>query len=368
MAQARYASSLKFSIVGDSLAGKASLLRRFIEDQYSTGWSSRITEGNRVVSIDNTKFNFRAWIDTRQEERYRITHPNHIYRGADGILLVYSVTTRSSFENIRKWMFEIESYASEGVPVILVGAQSDSTPKERNVSFAEGRELAKQLKIPFIETSAKDGINVDQTFFMLGRLALANWQDQAEKQREADLAASQRQRSPKSIPPQPTTMERMSTSLEDIAQGLISLITWPFKMIARGIIYSARMIASGVEYSASRLSAYREYRQEENQRQQQLLAAQTQKRREQEAAESRQRAEALLLAQATEDARRESARRASVSSASRRGERPPAGVAVTLAPGDLRHTLIPPGSSTRSSSGGPRSPDKGAHTSPRSGF
>jgi len=85
-----------------------------------------------------------------------------------GILLVYDVTDDRSFNNIRTWHANIEQHASEGVNKILIGNKCDWTDK-RAVSEELGRELAEELGIKFIETSAKINEGVEDAFFTLAR-------------------------------------------------------------------------------------------------------------------------------------------------------------------------------------------------------
>ena len=86
--------------------------------------------------------------------------------GAGGILLVYDVTDRQSFENIRNWIKNIKQHASETVRKILLGNKCDMDEK-RAVSTEEGQEWADELDIQFFETSAKSGRSVENAFFTL---------------------------------------------------------------------------------------------------------------------------------------------------------------------------------------------------------
>jgi len=85
-----------------------------------------------------------------------------------GILLVYDVTDERSFNNIHNWHLNIEQHASEGVNKILIGNKSDWTDKKA-VTEEQGRELANELGIRFMETSAKVNEGVEEAFFTLAR-------------------------------------------------------------------------------------------------------------------------------------------------------------------------------------------------------
>ena len=100
--------------------------------------------------------------DTAGQERFR-TITSSYYRGAHGIIVVYDITDRESFENVKQWLNEIQKYASEHVNVLLVGNKSDLEPS-RQVETEEAAAFASQRGIPFLETSAKASQNVESAF------------------------------------------------------------------------------------------------------------------------------------------------------------------------------------------------------------
>ncbi len=132
---------------------------------------------------DTLTANSHKW-DTAGQERFR-TITTAYYRGAMGILLVYDVTDERSFNSelnhpsssceiwtyhldIRTWHANIEQHASEGVNKILIGNKSDWTDKKA-ITEEQGRELASELGIKFMETSAKINEGVEEAFFTLAR-------------------------------------------------------------------------------------------------------------------------------------------------------------------------------------------------------
>jgi len=85
-----------------------------------------------------------------------------------GILLVYDVTDGRTFNNIRKWHRTIRENASEGVSKILIGNKTDEQAR-RAVTEEQGRELADELGMQFMETSAKASEGVTESFYALAR-------------------------------------------------------------------------------------------------------------------------------------------------------------------------------------------------------
>jgi Ras-related protein Rab-1A len=153
----------KLLLIGDSGVGKSCLLLRFADDTYTESYISTIGVDFKIRSIEleGKTVKLQIW-DTAGQERFR-TITSSYYRGAHGIIIVYDVTDKESFQNIQHWLQEIDKYANEGVMKLLVGNKSDLQSK-KVVSYDEAKELADSLGIGFIETSAKNAHNVEQAF------------------------------------------------------------------------------------------------------------------------------------------------------------------------------------------------------------
>jgi Ras-related protein Rab-1A len=120
--------------------------------------------------------------DTAGQERFR-TLTTSYYRGANGIIIIYDITDRESFMNVKQWMQEIDRFAKASVIKLLVGNKADMTEK-RQVKFEEGAELgthiiiAKLHKIQFIEASAKNAANVEVSFDTISKEIYNRYQSQ----------------------------------------------------------------------------------------------------------------------------------------------------------------------------------------------
>ncbi|KAK5092939.1 GTP-binding protein [Exophiala xenobiotica] len=160
---------VKLLLVGDSGVGKSCCLLRFSEDSFTPSFITTIGIDFKIrtIDLDGKRVKLQIW-DTAGQERFR-TITTAYYRGAMGILLVYDVTDRKSFENIRTWFSNVEQHASEGVNKILIGNKCDWEEK-RQVTTEEGQGLADELDIPFMEVSAKTNINIENAFYRLARL------------------------------------------------------------------------------------------------------------------------------------------------------------------------------------------------------
>uniref|UniRef100_A0A0G4I0L8 Uncharacterized protein n=1 Tax=Chromera velia CCMP2878 TaxID=1169474 RepID=A0A0G4I0L8_9ALVE len=156
----------KLLLIGDSGVGKSCLLLRFADDTYTDSYISTIGVDFKIrtIELDAKTVKLQIW-DTAGQERFR-TITSSYYRGAHGIIIVYDVTDRESFMNVRNWIAEIDKYATENVNKLLVGNKCDLASK-KVVSYDEGKELADQLGIRFLETSAKNAHNVEQAFSIM---------------------------------------------------------------------------------------------------------------------------------------------------------------------------------------------------------
>ena len=105
--------TFKILTIGESGVGKTCILRRFVEDKFLKNHLATIGIDFKTknIIVDGVQVKLKIW-DTAGQERFRnIT--NQYYKGADGIILVYDVTDRTSFEKIREWMNQIKQNTTE---------------------------------------------------------------------------------------------------------------------------------------------------------------------------------------------------------------------------------------------------------------
>ncbi|XP_065418856.1 ras-related protein Rab-37 isoform X3 [Chrysemys picta bellii] len=121
---------------------------------------------NKVVAVDGVKVKLQIW-DTAGQERFRsVTHA--YYRDAQALLLFYDITSKMSFDNIRAWLIEIHEYAQKDVVIMLLGNKADVS-SERVIRMEDGESLAREYGVPFMETSAKTGMNVELAFLAIAK-------------------------------------------------------------------------------------------------------------------------------------------------------------------------------------------------------
>lgn len=156
----------KLVLIGDSGVGKSCLLLRFADDNFTDSYISTIGVDFRfrTINIDDKTVKLQIW-DTAGQERFR-TITSAYYRGADGIIMVYDVTSAESFDHVEEWLSEVDRYANENTSKLLVGNKADLV-EEKQVSEETAQGFADKLGISFLETSAKTATNVDNAFLTM---------------------------------------------------------------------------------------------------------------------------------------------------------------------------------------------------------
>ena len=155
----------KVLLLGDSTVGKTCFLLRYCDKTFQDAHLSTIGLDYRVITMTlKNKKNIKLQIwDTAGQDRFRAITKNY-YKGANGIILIYDVTNLQTYENVKNWITQIREETNPNVVIYLAGNKIDIPQEERAVKTEEGKEIADEYKLQFKETSAKDGINVNEVF------------------------------------------------------------------------------------------------------------------------------------------------------------------------------------------------------------
>ena len=157
-------SVYKVLILGDSSVGKTCFLLKYTDRVFNEVYMSTIGLDYRLKTLtlkNGKKVKLQIW-DTAGQDRFRTITKNY-YKGANGIILIYDITSTETYENVENWISQIKEEASPNVVIYLVGNKVDMEDK-RKVSTEEGQKIADDNNLPFIETSAKSDININETF------------------------------------------------------------------------------------------------------------------------------------------------------------------------------------------------------------
>ena len=148
--------------LGETQVGKTSLILRFIDRvfYYDTKTTIGVDFKVKRINLQNKNVLVKIW-DSAGQERFK-TVTRQYYKNAEGVMLIYDVTSQKSFSMIEEWFKSIIENKREGAQVILIGNKKDMV--NRVISAEQGESLAKKFEIKYYETSALSGENVDQVF------------------------------------------------------------------------------------------------------------------------------------------------------------------------------------------------------------
>lgn len=168
--QSRTYYNFKVIMLGEISVGKTSLLKRFIDKEFTKEYKCTIGVELRLKTIDindSVSAELKIW-DTCGAEKYRvITH--QYYRDAPGIILVFDLTNKESFSRLGEWLINIQSYAPENCTVLLIGNKSDMIEK-RTVSKESIEDFCRNNdNLSYIEASALNGTKVNHLFFNMAK-------------------------------------------------------------------------------------------------------------------------------------------------------------------------------------------------------
>eukprot|EP01130_Rhizamoeba_saxonica_P002816 TRINITY_DN1260_c0_g1_i3.p1 TRINITY_DN1260_c0_g1~~TRINITY_DN1260_c0_g1_i3.p1 ORF type:complete len:134 (-),score=22.21 TRINITY_DN1260_c0_g1_i3:51-452(-) len=122
----------------------------------------------KMFQVRDSFVKMQIW-DTAGQEKFR-TVTRSYFRGAQGIMIVFDVSRRSTYSHVRRWLEEIESLASPDVCVVIIGNKCDLT--DRQVTTEEAQEYADSLDVPYFETSASTSEGVNEAFHHMAEVLL----------------------------------------------------------------------------------------------------------------------------------------------------------------------------------------------------
>ncbi|VDI18322.1 ras-related protein M-Ras-like [Mytilus galloprovincialis] len=161
--------SYKIVVVGDGGVGKSALTIQFFQKMFVEDYDPTIEDSYIQHTEIDGKMCILDVLDTAGQEEFSAMREQYMRKG-DGFLLVYSVTDRQSYENVPSFHTQILRVKDrDDYPMILCANKVDLV-NLRKVSEEAGRDMASHLRIPYLETSAKENLNVDLAFHELVRV------------------------------------------------------------------------------------------------------------------------------------------------------------------------------------------------------
>ncbi len=160
--------TMKFKtvIIGEAGVGKTSIVQQFVNKCFQEKYVETIGVEffTKTFKINDKIIKAEIW-DTAGSERFASITKNY-YRGADGALIVYDISNKTTFDNVENWFNDLKNACKEEAFIILIGNKND-LENLRTVSNNMLINLGKNLGLAVMETSAKEYINIKEAFYLL---------------------------------------------------------------------------------------------------------------------------------------------------------------------------------------------------------
>ena len=170
----RYDFLFKFILIGYRNVGKTCLMIRYTDDTWindlllnTVGIDFKI----KMIEIDSKKVKMQIWDGGNYEINEKFL--NSYIKGMNGILFIYDITNRRTFERLEGCLIETEKIANENVLKMLIGNKCD-LEERREITTKEGIDFANKYGMKFFETSARNNINVSEIFQLFVTLLFEN--------------------------------------------------------------------------------------------------------------------------------------------------------------------------------------------------
>lgn len=177
----------KIVFLGDQGVGKTSLITRFMYDTFEEQYSATIGIdflSKTMYLEDNKTIRLQLW-DTAGQERFRSLIPSYI-RDSNVAVVCYDITNKKSFDNLDKWIQEVQLERGNEVIIVIVGNKSDLNSK-RQVSMEELEQKAKLVECKiFLETSTKANHNIKLLFKKIAK-NLPEFRAEGDNQETIDI-------------------------------------------------------------------------------------------------------------------------------------------------------------------------------------
>ena len=155
--------NIKIILIGDSNVGKTTILLNYVQNEFNEDMIHTVGLENKVKIMNIRGFRAKVQIwDTAGQEKYN-SLSQQFFRNVDGILLVFDLTNKDSFNNIKKWLNEIKANSDHSIKKLLVGNKADMKDKIK-VSKTMIDNFCNEKKLKYMEVSAKNNQNVSNAF------------------------------------------------------------------------------------------------------------------------------------------------------------------------------------------------------------
>lgn len=157
----------KFNImvIGDEEVGKTTILERYFNKKFNSERKKTIGLEYFLKTYTDPKtkniYNIKFW-DTAGQEKFHSVTKNYFQR-ADGMIITIAINKRSSFINLKKWINSVVDSGKADLPIIILVNKYD-LESEREIENSEIEKFCSEESVKYFFTSAKDGLNIDESF------------------------------------------------------------------------------------------------------------------------------------------------------------------------------------------------------------
>lgn len=157
---------VKVVLLGDTGVGKSSLVLRFVTNNFKPYSESTIGASfmSKMITVSSKPIKFQIW-DTAGQEKYHSLAPMY-YRGAAAAIVVYDITRATTFRTLKNWVDELRSKGPKDIAIAIAGNKAD-LEHQREVDKGMASSYAEEIGAMYLETSAKDDLNVQDIFVKL---------------------------------------------------------------------------------------------------------------------------------------------------------------------------------------------------------
>lgn len=178
---------IKLVLLGESGVGKSSIALRYVRGEFNENGEATIGAAflTKTVNVRGQNVKFDIW-DTAGQERYHSLAPMY-YRGAPAAIVVYDVTSQSSYIRAQAWIKELLQQGNSQMVICLAGNKADMASEKRAISREDGKEHAEENGLLFAETSAKTGLNIEDMFINLAAKIVATTMPPGDEEEHVKL-------------------------------------------------------------------------------------------------------------------------------------------------------------------------------------
>jgi len=211
---------LKIVALGGSGTGKTSIIKRFVHNSYIEFDDPTIGQEiyTKGITLHGKEHGLQI-VDTAGQEKFNSIPPN-LLRKADGVLLVFDLMVQNTLvEGVPKMLQLLENQNNDNLSIILVGNKVDAEGSKHQITRKQAKKYARQIGVPYIETSAKTGHNIETLFEEIAG-QIYNTLDLSDIEIFIALGSEKSSR---------VRLTENDSRVKSFCVGILDVLSWPFR-------------------------------------------------------------------------------------------------------------------------------------------